>query len=154
MYGRRSLQFIRKPLRVAHRLTRYCQLFGPVTGAGLFGRELAGNKSMIASSSTIASGVDLAVRLGTTDISVLAKVFLETEYDVQLKRTPKTIIDAGAYTGYSTVFLAGRFPDATIVALEPEPANFRLLQSHVAELPNVIAVHAALWSGKRAARGR
>lgn len=37
------------------------------------------------------------------------------------------IIDAGAYIGISTYWLSRMFPAATIVAIEPDHENFRLL---------------------------
>ncbi|MBK6790779.1 MAG: FkbM family methyltransferase [Betaproteobacteria bacterium] len=63
---------------------------------------------------------------------------------------PRGIVDAGAHIGLATVYLATRFPQATIVALEPEPSNYRLLCKNVASLKNVVTVNAGLWS--RAAR--
>lgn len=152
VYEHGTLRLARRPLRVGHRLTRYCRAFGPRRGARLFCSELSRCKRGLAVSSTIVPGVDVGVRLGTTDISVLAKVFLEREYEIHLNRKPETIIDAGAYTGLSTVFLAQRFPDATIVALEPDAENHRLLRAHVAGLPNVVAIRAALWPSNQCVR--
>jgi FkbM family methyltransferase len=40
------------------------------------------------------------------------------------------IIDVGANAGYFTFYCASRFPEARIVAFEPMPANFRLLDAN------------------------
>jgi FkbM family methyltransferase len=40
------------------------------------------------------------------------------------------IIDVGANAGYFTFYCASRFPEARIVAFEPMPANFHLLDSN------------------------
>jgi FkbM family methyltransferase len=45
------------------------------------------------------------------------------------------IIDAGANIGASSVFFAGQCPDALVVALEPEVANYQLLVANTAGLP-------------------
>src|SRR5262249_51497004 len=58
----------------------------------------------------------------------------------------KTIIDAGANIGLSAVYLARRFPDATVVAIEPEEGNFPLLQRNSAAYANIIPRRAALWA--------
>jgi FkbM family methyltransferase len=39
-----------------------------------------------------------------------------------------TILDIGANAGYFSLFALSRFPDARVVAFEPLPANFRLLE--------------------------
>jgi FkbM family methyltransferase len=59
---------------------------------------------------------------------------------------PRTIIDAGANIGCTTIFFASRYPDARIIAVEPEASNFEMLQSNCAGLANVFPVHAAIWS--------
>ena len=38
------------------------------------------------------------------------------------------VLHAGAYTGFTTVLFKLLFPNATIVALEPDPGNFKALQ--------------------------
>jgi FkbM family methyltransferase len=56
------------------------------------------------------------------------------------------ILDAGANIGASAVFLARLYPQARIVAVEPEPSNFALLQRNVAAWPQVAVVHGAVAS--------
>lgn len=86
------------------------------------------------------------IRLGTTDASVLKQVLVEKHYAFRLQFSPKTIIDAGANIGLSAVFFANRFPDATILAVEPEESNFQLLLRNIAAYPNIVPVQAALWN--------
>jgi FkbM family methyltransferase len=61
-----------------------------------------------------------------------------------LGKTP-LIVDAGANIGASAVFFALTHPGAAVVAIEPEPENFSLLQENVAGLP-VACLRAALAS--------
>lgn len=85
------------------------------------------------------------VRLGTSDLDTYAQVMRRREYDLNYPRTPSVIIDAGAHIGIASRWFASRFPDATIIAVELEPANYELLVENTRHLPNVTCVHAALW---------
>jgi len=88
----------------------------------------------------------VAVRSGTADASTLEKIFVWDEYDLAYPDSIRTIIDAGANIGLSAVFFATRFPDAKIVAVEPEANNFALLQQNASPYPQVTPLRAALWS--------
>jgi FkbM family methyltransferase len=93
-----------------------------------------------------ASKHPLWVRPGSTDVPTMRDIFFNREYDFQIPGEVKVIIDAGANIGVSSVFFAKTFPDARIIAIEPEAANFMLLQRNVARYPHVTPVHAALWN--------
>lgn len=88
---------------------------------------------------------EVTLRVGTTDISVFEQVFLKLEYDFELPDSPGFIVDAGAHIGCASLFFANRFPECEILALEPEPSNFRLLQKNVAPYSNITTLQAALW---------
>jgi FkbM family methyltransferase len=85
------------------------------------------------------------VRTRDSDFLVLLHVFGEQELDVLLPDSPRLIVDAGAYVGYSTCYFAQRHPTSRIVAVEPAPANLTLLEQHCGGLPQVTIVRAALW---------
>jgi len=87
----------------------------------------------------------LYLRIPSVDIKVYEKVFLEEEYRFDVVSAPTTIVDAGAHIGMTSVYFANRYPDARIVAVEPEEQNFELLRRNVAPYRNVIPVQAALW---------
>jgi len=72
-------------------------------------------------------------------------VFLRGEYDVDIAKTPTVIVDAGANIGLTSIFYANKYPDAKIIALEPESSNFALLKKNVAPYRNILAVNKALW---------
>jgi FkbM family methyltransferase len=88
---------------------------------------------------------EVLIRRGTTDLKCLLKVFLSNEYHLPFEMSPRVIVDAGANIGMATLFFAARFPDACIVAIEPEASNFELLKQNCAGLSNVMLVQAALW---------
>lgn len=86
------------------------------------------------------------VRACTTDASVYAQVLVEKHYEFELSIDPRFIIDAGANIGLAAVYFANRFPDATIVAVEPEAGNYAMLCKNVAPYPKIRPLRAALWS--------
>jgi FkbM family methyltransferase len=87
----------------------------------------------------------VVVRLGTSDIACLEQVFLAEEYRNHFVENPRVIVDAGANIGMATLYFAGRFPSARILAIEPEPSNFELLERNCGHLKNVTLIRAALW---------
>jgi FkbM family methyltransferase len=91
----------------------------------------------------------LRLRSGT-DMKVFEQVYVDRQYDLKTVEPPRLIIDAGAHVGCASVFFALRFPDCTIVAIEPEPVNFALLCQNVAPYPNVIPIRGALWHRQEA----
>ncbi|HEX2891080.1 FkbM family methyltransferase [Vineibacter terrae] len=86
----------------------------------------------------------LHYRFGTSDEDVIWQIFGGGDYDLtRLRRFDDIgrlverraaagqrplIIDAGANIGVSAVFFALTFPTAVVVAIEPEAANFTLLE--------------------------
>lgn len=88
----------------------------------------------------------IELRLRTTDISVYEEVILNAEYELPFATPPKVIVDAGANIGLTSVYFANRYPDATVLAIEPEPSNFELLRKNAARYPNIVPLKAALWN--------
>lgn len=88
----------------------------------------------------------LFVRLRTSDAEVYEDILLAKAYDYPISFTPRTVVDAGANCGMTSVFYANRFPDATVVAVEPEASNYEALVRNTRVYPNIIPIHAALWN--------
>ncbi len=106
-----------------------------------------------------ASWHSVVVRHGTTDWSVFRAIFIENVYRldrtvrgtelrdryqaiVASGRTP-LVVDAGANVGFASLWFGAYFPDAIIIALEPDAGNLALAQSNCT-LPNVIFFRAGL----------
>ena len=87
----------------------------------------------------------VSIRLGTSDVDCLKQVFLNNEYLSPFKITPKFIVDVGANIGMATLSLAAQFPEAHILAIEPEASNFKMLKENCAGLANITLREAALW---------
>ena len=71
------------------------------------------------------------------DFTTLHDVFAEGEYDVAMPAAPRAIIDLGAHVGMSVLWFRERYPDARILAVEPNPANVAKLERNVSGLPDV-----------------
>ncbi len=56
------------------------------------------------------------------------KIFAGEEYIIPPLLDPKVIVDIGANVGAMTVHLRGKYPDATIYAIEPSSESFSLLK--------------------------
>jgi FkbM family methyltransferase len=93
--------------------------------------------------------VTVALRRHTDDAGVLMQVFHYGEYDTNLIdwRSVRTVVDAGANIGLSSVLFGRRAPGARILAIEPEPTNLELLRQNLLELNGLDAqiLPAALW---------
>lgn len=88
----------------------------------------------------------LFLRMGTSDPATYEQVFMQSEYDFLAVSPPEVIVDAGANIGLASVYFASRFPEATIIAVEPEAGNFQLLLRNIERYPNIRAIQAALWN--------
>ncbi len=47
------------------------------------------------------------------------------------QKNPQVIVDIGAHHGFSTLYFAKAFPDAKIIAIEPNPSNYTLLKANI-----------------------
>lgn len=102
----------------------------------------------------------LRIRRGTTDWLTFEQVFVNEDYRLsRLPRWPELeaiyarivadgrcplIVDCGANAGLSTVYFEELFPEALIVALEPEASNFEVLRRMVGESERTICLKAAI----------
>ncbi len=99
-------------------------------------------------------------RFQDSDASVLRQVFAGRSYD--LARFPQharvraamerivaagkrpVIVDAGANIGASAVWFALRYPEAMVVAVEPDPSNLEIARRNVARFANIVLAPAAI----------
>jgi FkbM family methyltransferase len=89
------------------------------------------------------------VRLRSSDLATFRQVLVAAGYDCDVAKPPRTIIDAGANIGLTSVFYANRYPGAKIIAIEPQEANFRMLKKNTEAYPMIVAVQGALWKDNR-----
>ena len=90
--------------------------------------------------------VPLAFRPNTSDKWLLNKIFGEQEYKFKINNfDPRLILDCGANVGYSTAYFANKYPQAQIIAVEPEPLNFKMLTFNTHFFDNVTCINSAIW---------
>ena len=95
-----------------------------------------------------------------TDMLVIRQVFIDGEYDFEKFRqmdkiksayarilaagkTP-VIVDAGANIGAASLWFGARFPEATFIAVEPDPGNAAVARLNLASLRSARVVEAAI----------
>lgn len=88
----------------------------------------------------------LIIRENTSDHNVFRSVFVFNEFDLKLSFEPKLIVDLGAYTGISALYLSKKFPTSEIIAVEPEASNFSLLEKNTANIPRIKRINAGVWN--------
>lgn len=88
-------------------------------------------------------------RMGTSDVRVFNQVVLRRSYELPFRLDHvRYIVDAGANVGFASKYFARHYPEAAIVAIEPDASNFEVLQANLAELPRAEAFKGALWHTK------
>ena len=87
---------------------------------------------------------DLYLRFGTSDIDTYLQVFISEEYNYDYGN-PIVIVDAGANIGLTSIYFANKYPNATIIAIEPEESNYKLMLKNISSYDNIIPLNAAIW---------
>ena len=90
-------------------------------------------------------GNDFFLRGNTVDFAVFNSIFVKGEYDLNLSFNPEYIIDAGAFTGVSAVYFRHKYPEAKIIAVEPEKSNFDLLIRNTKSYKGIFCVYGAVY---------
>jgi FkbM family methyltransferase len=73
-----------------------------------------------------------------SDFDVLNEVLVLKVYETALPTTERTtILDLGSHMGATVLFWRERFPEARIVAVEPDPVTFSRLRRNVGGWPGV-----------------
>lgn len=121
----------------------YLKKFGFVKGMNLILSLKSGSEQ-----TTFRYGRDrLLIRNKTSDVPTFEQIFLDEDYKIDFgKLNPRLIIDAGANVGYASIYLANKFPTATILAVEPEKNNFELLKKNIQGFPTIKAIQSAIWN--------
>ena len=90
----------------------------------------------------------LTLRPFAGDLFVLYEVLAFNAYHIAPSLLPpdnvRVVVDCGANIGITSLFLAARYPGATILSVEPHPENFALLKTNVAQVPRILPIHACV----------
>jgi FkbM family methyltransferase len=90
----------------------------------------------------------LKLRPFAGDLFVLYEVLAFNAYHIAPSLLPtnnvRAVVDCGANIGITSLFLAARYPDATILSVEPDQKNFALLKTNVAKIPRIRPIRACV----------
>lgn len=137
------------PNSFAHRMMKPIrELASHVKAHGLLrGMRLVWLKSQrtadVARIASPVTGGSIWVRPGTSDMAIYDQIVLHPY--LPTNRSFKTIIDCGANIGLSVRYLAAAYPDARIVAVEPDESNFSMLRRNCEKNANISCIKAGIW---------
>lgn len=80
------------------------------------------------------------------DYATFEEVILQQTYNVPLSFLPKNIIDGGGNIGLTACYFATKYPDASIVSIEPDDDNFNVLNDNIKHYSNISAIKAGIWN--------
>jgi FkbM family methyltransferase len=122
------------------------------------------NLSALTLTASTGTAREIVFRPGSTDETLIKQIFTNQEYSLErLRRGPELaahyrelvgrgevplILDLGANVGFATAYFSIAWPEAVIVAVEPERENFALLAQNVTRLqsPRLYPLQAAIAS--------
>jgi len=86
--------------------------------------------------------------LGSSDILLFRQIFFVREFAcIDNLRDLRLILDCGANVGYTASYFLSRYPDAFVVAVEPDDGNFAMLQKNLAPYEGRFKlIKSAIWS--------
>jgi FkbM family methyltransferase len=107
------------------------------------------------------SGANVWLRGGTSDIPTFFQIMVREEYNIERSahfrrlvaryedmlssQQVPLIVDLGANIGLSALWFGAKFPRARILAVEPAVDNLAVLRRNIEGLPNIEAIHGAIW---------
>jgi FkbM family methyltransferase len=87
----------------------------------------------------------LSVLDGPSFAAIYREQFNEQVFRFEPSSSSPLIIDCGAHVGLVSVYFKSVFPDARIVAFEPDPACFCALSANCSQFHDVILYQSAVW---------
>lgn len=90
------------------------------------------------------TGRVVRARPGTSDLRVVLQVYGQGEVNPPVSVEATTILDAGSNVGMTVAAFLDRFPQARILAVEPDPENIAAFRENIANA-RVLLVEGGLW---------
>ncbi len=97
-------------------------------------------------------------RVGTSDLDVIWQILIRCEYEcVAHEKSVSLIIDCGANIGCTSFYFLHHYPEARVVAVEPDSGNCKMCRRNLKVFGDrFVLVHSAVWptaTPLRVARG-
>jgi FkbM family methyltransferase len=90
----------------------------------------------------------LQCRAGTSDADVFTSIFVKGGYAcIDQVEAVDLVLDLGANVGYSAAYFLTRYPNAEVLAVEPDDGNYELLQLNMRPYDDRVKLsRSAVWS--------
>jgi FkbM family methyltransferase len=87
---------------------------------------------------------------GSSDLNVFFQIFVEQEYaSLRSVENVSLVLDLGANVGYSSAYFLNCFPQARVLAVEPDKRNMESCTANLAPYGDrVTLLHGAVWSNR------
>lgn len=91
------------------------------------------------------------IRKHSSDFQVFRSVVVFGQYNISKIATKnvKTIVDLGSNIGFSVLHFKSKYPDAHVIAVEPEKHNYEQLVKNVQGYNNVDCLQNAIWYSQK-----
>jgi FkbM family methyltransferase len=85
------------------------------------------------------------VRSKTSDVWNFMENFMHLQFPLPENLSPRLIIDAGANAGFATVVFLNKYPEAKVIAVEPEATNVEMIKKNCSMYDNFECIKSAIW---------
>jgi FkbM family methyltransferase len=127
-------------------LMQFWKLCGTCQTVKLLTARFLGKKEILVKTPLLDKMVLL--RMNNSDLVIFLGTFLHGDSWLEKRFEPKTILDLGANIGITALQFIRQFSQATIIAVEPDSDNFKILQLNIEGQKNVRAMQKVIKSQK------
>ena len=129
----------------------YVQNLGPIGFAQYAARRAVNNLTFAKAPYKLNSRYTrfpLSCRPRTSDLSMFAEVICHRAFRcLDPIESAQLILDCGANVGYSSAYFLSRYPESTVIAIEPDVDNFKMLERNLAPYGDRYkGICSAIWS--------
>jgi len=96
----------------------------------------------------LSNNKSLFLRKDTKDYETLEEIFIDNIYNLPFPIQPKNIIDAGANIGLASRFFKLKYPDASIVLIEIDKKNLKMISKNLGSYNDICVLDNALYNKK------
>jgi FkbM family methyltransferase len=134
---------MKKVFNLLKKVFLYARLYG-ISGLIFLGKR-ALFKNQVISFSHSSLRYPVYIRNNSSDMAVFGMIFNDLGYQCDVDFKPQVIIDCGANIGLAAVYFKNRFPEAKVIAIEPEKENFALMVKNLEQYPDVHCLQSGIW---------
>lgn len=88
---------------------------------------------------------NIELRTNTSDYNVFLQVFVRNGYAFDIDLVPEVIVDCGANIGLTSIYYSNKYPQAKVIAIEPEKSNYDMMVSNTRNYSNIKCLHKGVW---------